>query len=114
MPLWPRLWRKRREVFAVDGSIKVGVAQQSEHDFDLARGQAGDDPIGAVGVTDAVTKTAGGVVGCCVAADDRGPGKVIEAVLDPLFNGCDWIGSASVIDDDAVVAEVELAAAGHR
>ena len=56
--------RERREVFGVDGSVQVGVTQQGVRDFDLAGRQSGDLAIFSVGVTDAITETAGGVVRC--------------------------------------------------
>ena len=102
----------------VDRSVKVGVADQGEHDFNLAGRQAGDHAISAVGVADAITETARQVVRPHIAADDGRLGSdgfaIGEAVGNPLFDGCDRVVSGGVVDDDAIVADVERAVAGER
>ena len=91
--------REWREVFAVHLSVEVGIAQQREHDFDLARWQARDHAVGAVGVTDAITETAGDVVGCYVAADDAGPLPTDSPLEKPfaIHAAMEVIGSCPVL-----------------
>ena len=99
--------RERCEIFAVDCSVKIGITQQGEHNFDLAGRQAGDHTISAIGVTDAITKSADRVGRCNGAAGNGRTGQVIETVLNPCGDGRDWIVSRGVVDNDAIVPDIE-------
>ena len=85
--------REGCEVFGVDYPVKVGVAEQGIGDFDGVGGQVGwIAGVGGVGVADAVTEAAEGVVQCDGAADDLRAGQVVVAVLYPCGDGGDGVG----------------------